>query len=378
MQKLLVFTIFMLCITVIAQDGGLYPTITFDNMLQLESVQQLNFETDLFIPNLYENSQDESLDAVIELGWFSYSQPSDRFLLLDNANTLYAVSSDGATTDWLEASDTIDAVPFANEFYVVLSSSLTSLSVRYDNFELYGGTSLVINVESSAIPSAIWVTCPENNADCYANVEVFQDGATIIYTLPPFDSMSAENSIISLQDSDLEQRSYLPANDENAVVRIGRIPLPYVVTSSLEGIVKLWNLDTGNVLYEVDNGTGEPSVFGNINADATYLVWRDNANQTLYLLDFETGENREVAPLNGDYAQWYFLSNDASVIIAVNLGGEPNIVVWDTVTGERTDLGNYRECDRPQPDMAHLTDNGTSLIIGCDTGLDIWRISEEG
>ena len=165
---------------------------------------------------------------------------------------------------------------------------------------------------------------------------------------------------------------------KNAVVRIGRIPLPYVVTSSLDGIVKLWNLDTGEIVYEVDNGTGEPSVFGNINADATHLVWRDNANQTLYLLNFETGENREIAPLNGDYAQWYFLSNDASVIIAVNLGGEPNVVVWDTETGERTNLGNYRECDRPQPDMARLTEDGSTLIIGCDTGLDIWRINQEG
>ena len=85
----------------------------------------------------------------------------------------------------------------------------------------------------------------------------------------------------------------------------------------------------------------------------------------------------EIAPLNGDYAQWYFLSNDVSVIIAVNLGGEPNVVAWDTETGERRNLGNYRECERPQPDMARLTEDGSTLIIGCDTGLDIWRINEE-
>lgn len=377
MRKLLIFTVFIICVTVIAQDETRYPAITSDNMLYLASVQQVNFETDLYIPSLHENAQDEPLDAVIELGWFTYSQSSDRFLLLDNVNTLYGVASNGATTAWLEASDTIDAVPFAEEFFALLSSSSNGFSVRYDNFALYGGTSLVINVDSSAIPSAIWVTCPENNADCYASVEAFQDGETIIYTLPSFDGIAGDNLVLDIADSDLEQRSYLPASDEEAVVRIGRIPLPYVVTSSLEGIVKLWNLDTGHILYEVDNGTGDPSVFGNINADATDLVWRDNANQTLYLLNFETGENREIAPLNGDYAQWYFLSNDTSVIIAVNLGGEPNVVVWDTVTGDRTDLGNYRDCNRPQPDMTGLTEDGTTLIIGCDTGLDIWRISEE-
>jgi WD40 repeat protein len=172
----------------------------------------------------------------------------------------------------------------------------------------------------------------------------------------------------------IDSLAYAPADDADAIVRIGRIPPPYTVTSSREGVVKLWNIQTGTVVYEVDNGTGEAAVFGAINSDATHLIWRDSRNESLYLLNFETGENRFVANLEGQYAQWYFLSNDASVALAVNLGFEPNVVAWDTVTGEQSILGEYRECSRPQPDMARFSTDGTTLVIGCDTGLDIWRV----
>jgi WD40 repeat protein len=148
------------------------------------------------------------------------------------------------------------------------------------------------------------------------------------------------------------------------------------VTSSIDGIVKLWNLETGETVYEVDNGTGEAAVFGNINKAATHLVWRDHDSKALYLLNFETGENRLIDELDAAYVQWFFLSNDASLIIAVNTNFEPNIVVWDVETGERTILGEYRHCNRPQPDMARLSADGTTLVIACDTGLDIWRIVE--
>lgn len=379
MRKLLVLIVLTFSVSVVAQEDVNYPVITSENILQLESAHQLSFDTDLYVPTLNPNGEDSPLEANIELGWFVHSSYLGRFLLIDDMNSLYSVFNTGEVTFSLDSANVIDAVSFGDGFFAILSATSDGFSVRYDDLQLYGGTNVVINVSSLAIPSAIWMTCPvassENGIDCYASVEAFQNGETIIFTLPSFAPISDNNIAINIMDSDLEQRPYLPVSDTEAVVRIGRIPPPYVVTSSLDGIVKLWSLDTDEVVYEVDNGTGEPSVFGNINADATHLVWRDNANQTLYLLNFETGENREIAPLNGDYAQWYFLTNDASVIIAVNLGGEPNVVIWDTATGERTDLGNYRDCERPQPDMARLTADGTTLIIGCDTGLDIWRIN---
>lgn len=177
------------------------------------------------------------------------------------------------------------------------------------------------------------------------------------------------------EDSEpFEQLPYPPASDETAVVRIGRIPPPYVVTSSLEGVVKLWDLATSEMLMMAENGRDEPSVFGAINHMATHFVWRDNANQFLFLLDFATGENLLVDELNGAYAQWLFLSDDASLIIAVNLDFEPNVVAWDVTSGERTILGEHRQCGRPQPDAAQLSADGTTLVIGCDAGLELWRV----
>lgn len=382
MQKLVILFVFILTSGAIAQEDIAYPIITSDNILQLESVHQLSFETDLFTSTQDQSGENSQFIANIQIGWFVYSSHLRRFLLIDNMNNLYPVFDIGETVFSLDEMNIIDAVSFGDGFFAILSALPTGFSVRYDNLQLEDGTSYIVNLTSSMMPSALWITCPETGLEdeigCYASVEAFQDDETVILTMPSFNVAIGSSFSIDTSEIELEQRPYLPASDTDAVVRIGRIPLPYVVTSSLDGIVKLWNLDTDEVVYEVDNGTGEPSVFGNINADATHLVWRDNANQTLYLLNFETGENREIAPLNGDYAQWYFLTNDASAIIAVNLGGEPNVVVWDTATGERTDLGNYRDCERPQPDMVRLTEDGSTLIIGCDTGLDIWRVNLEG
>jgi|GEM_PF-499499 len=382
MRILMIMALLLISIQVSAQVDTTYPPITSDNVLQLQSVDGIDFSTDIYVPPLSPQGENQYYPDHFNIGWFVYSAETERFLLIDNENSLSAVFADGSMTYTVPQVDVIDAAPFGDGFYAILFKTETGFSVWYDNLSLYGGTGFHIDVTSSAMPSAIWVTCPDdadmNGFGCIAHVEVTEDTMTSVFVLPAFDIVPGGVESITINDVDLASLSYTPSLDEHAVVRIGRIPLPYVVTSSLEGIVKLWNLDTGEVAYEVDNGTGEPSVFGNINASATHLVWRDNANQTLYLLNFETGENREIAPLNGDYAQWYFLSSDASVIIAVNLGGEPNVVVWNTETGERTNLGNYRECDRPQPDMARLTPDGSTLIIGCDTGLDIWRIHQEG
>lgn len=201
---------------------------------------------------------------------------------------------------------------------------------------------------------ALWLEARDNNREAVISV---QNPFT-----PPYETATL---------------AYAPASDPDTVVRIGRVPPPYAVTSSRDGIVKLWNIQTGEVIYEVDNGTGEASVFGAINSDATHLIWRDSQNESLYLLNFETGENRFIANLNGQYAQWYFLSSDTSLALAVNLGFEPNVVAWNTATGEKILLGEYRECSRPQPDMARLSADGTTLVIGCDTGFDIWRILPE-
>lgn len=175
--------------------------------------------------------------------------------------------------------------------------------------------------------------------------------------------------------SEIQTHPYAPATDPNAMVRIGRIMPPYVVTSSPEGEVKLWHLETGEVLASADVGD-MPAVFGQISPNSQWLVWRDPMSEAVNLLNFETGENQRIAELNGAYFQAFFVSDDGSVILAVDENFQPRIVAWITATGERIDLGEFRACSRV-PDMIRMSQDFTTLVIGCDTGLDIWRITPE-
>lgn len=364
----------LLSMTIVhAQERPSSPIITAENINQLQSAHQLDF-ADISIPEALADTLENPVPSV-DLGWFIYSQASDRFLLIDTTNRLYIVTTDGIATDIIENVNVIDAAVFGDDLFAVLLTTESGYAVWYDDF--YHDSSAVerqeITVDSENFPAAIWVTCPDNadvsGVGCYANVEITTTADGIIQQMPPFGQADSSNTL-----TPITELFYAPAQDSDAVVRIGRIPFPYVVTSTLDGQVSLWNLETESRLYTVDNATDVPSVFGNINTPATHLIWRDNPNETLYLLDFETRENTIIASLEGDYAQWYFLSNDATVAIAVNLGGEPNVIAWDITSGTQMDLGTYRECERPQPDMTRLTPDGTTLIIGCDSGLDIWRV----
>jgi hypothetical protein len=136
--------------------------------------------------------------------------------------------------------------------------------------------------------------------------------------------------------------------------------------------VKRWNLETGKVTAsaKVDALPGA----GQVNADGRYFGWRDGDSKALHLLDFEMGNDRVVAQINGNYIPFLLLASGADVIIGVNMGLTPTVTAWDVVSGRHLDLGEYRQCDR-QPDMVRLSGDGTTLVIGCNTGLDIWRVA---
>lgn len=167
-----------------------------------------------------------------------------------------------------------------------------------------------------------------------------------------------------------------PEADREAFVRIGRIPAPLAITSTTDGLVKLWNLETGEVTAEVTLD-GVP-VFGRVNeTTGQQLAWRDPESETLQLLDFGTGDNREIAPLDGAYIQAFALSPGADIVLGVAVGDDPVVAYWDVETGAYEVLGEYRECSRV-PDMVRLSEDGTTLVIGCDTGLDVWRVGAAG
>jgi hypothetical protein len=155
-------------------------------------------------------------------------------------------------------------------------------------------------------------------------------------------------------------------------------------------MLKWWNLEWGEEVntfpprggvvlrtHELDSlpGMGAINMFGVADDPPTtsHFAWRDGASSELHLLDFQTGEDQVVASLGGTYIPFLLLTVGADVIIGVNVGDQPNVVAWDVGTGEHLDLGEYRSCNR-QPDMVRLSRDGSTLVIGCDTGLDIWRI----
>ncbi|HRF94048.1 MAG TPA: WD40 repeat domain-containing protein, partial [Aggregatilineales bacterium] len=222
--------------------------------------------------------------------------------------------------------------------------------------DIDAGTPAVMNfaLTDELMPQALWV----------------DSGQTWIEALAIGDNTALVGYMSS--ETPPTYQPYAPADDPDALVRIGRILPPYVVTSSAEGEVKLWDLQTGDILASADVGD-MPAVFGQISPNGQFLVWRDPMSMGVNLLNFETGENKQIAELNGAYFQAFYVSDDGSVIMAVDEDFEPRVVAWIVATGERINLGNFRDCSRV-PDMIRMSHDMTTLVIGCDTGLDIWRI----
>lgn len=184
------------------------------------------------------------------------------------------------------------------------------------------------------------------------------------YALPGVEASGAAPDVLP----------FAPDSDPDTFARFGRIGAPYAVTATQAGVVTVWNLEAAAAIASARTD-GLP-VFGGLNRSATALAWRDPDYRELHLLDFTTGEDRLIAPLDGAYINYMLVTPDADVILGVHVGAQPIVAAWDTATGERTDLGAYRECTRT-PDMARLSGNAAVLVIGCDTGVDIWRVESE-
>jgi hypothetical protein len=178
---------------------------------------------------------------------------------------------------------------------------------------------------------------------------------------------------VPLGDAELVILPFAPAQGDTAIARIGRLPPPFAVTATENGMVSRWDLSAARLtaMVQVDS----VPIYGAMTPDSRYLAWRDPASTALHLLDFETGDDRVVVPLNGTYIPFILLTVKADVIIGVDVNDEPMVVAWDTGSGERHDLGLYRQCGRP-PDMVRLSGDGQALVIGCDQGLEIWRVKD--
>ena len=338
--------------------------ITRENIASLKPLAQIDFS---------------ALDGQFDSGWFTMDDAAAYILVRDREQRLWLLATEtgellGTFVLNTSTDDIVGLIDADFETIVDSAGDRTAFAALYmEGLRLH---MLVVPDISSAEPSQIsWET------DRRPQAMWLDANRWWIEFLPgqqddgPLVMQGAELTAADFQPDEAMLIPYGPASDEEAVVRMGRINPPVVVTSSQEGLVKVWDIQRDQLLTEADNGTGEAAVFGHINARLSHLAWRDPFNESLFLLDLVAAENRFVADLNGAYAQWLFLTQAADLILAVNLDFVPNIFAWDTATGEMLDLGPYRSCGRPQPDMARMSDDGTSLIISCDTGLELWRIA---
>lgn len=335
-----------------AQDD-VKVVIGAENIGQLQSVNQINFDD---LP--------ENLGEVIN-GRFLLRDDGEHIAVVNRENHILVVDSEGdfiggyfvadeknVITTFLEGDfraneDTIASIHTDGNFYYFAYARYTNGPPSYDNQ-----------------PVGVRIT-----TDRY--VEVWTD--TIGTAWVVYEGGTAHN--IYYYTSDYFKAG--PSADPESVIRIGRIEPPLAVTVTEDGRVKRWNMETGEVTAEVQiNPEDGLPIYGALNAGGdSDLAWRDPASSALHILNFETGEDRTIVPLNGVYIPFIFLTQQSDVIIGVNIDDQPIVVAWDVATSERYDLGMYRQCNRP-PDMVRLSQDGTTLVIGCDTGLDIWRISE--
>lgn len=325
------------------------PSISLETVRDLQSVLQIDFG----ISGAAWDDFDTGVVTVSDDG---------RYFAVPNANGEVVVWDDrGEIRRVSDGEGDVMAVTFTPDssgVVVVRNDILVDPPLNRINFTPLDGSDDTVSLSfpGEGMPQEVWMSDDDG-----VWVELFyaDSRAEIVYRA--FDP-----------DEPLVSVPYGPADDPDALVRIGRIPPPAAITSSPEGIVKRWDLEANQVTAEAAVEDG-PAVFGQISADGRFLAWRDPMSTALHRLDFETGEDEIVAQLGGAYVQGYFMAPGGDVIIGVDVDFEPIVLAWEADTGARIDLGTYRECSRV-PDLIRLSADGTTLVIGCDTGLDVWRI----
>lgn len=355
MNKILLAIVTVCAVVGVATAQEPTAIISTDNVLQLQPTVQID----------YANAPAEAGELVT--GWLRVSNDGTRVVTVNRANDL--LLWDTYTGDLL----TRYAVPgadggSANMMDIAWHDADTAIHSLHTD----GGAYYVAAYAPAAEDLAI-ITAPTGE-DTPVRVWAAEDDTTTWIEVTPADPAQTPYVLqLDLGTGAVVQRlESAPEAVRDAGVRIGRMPAPLAVTSTPEGEVTLWDMERGEPV-EVVSVAGMP-MFGHINGGSgRKLVWRDPSNADLHLLDFGSGQNQLVAPLDGAYYQALLLTPTADVILGVNVDLEPLVVAWDVETGERTALGEYRACGRT-PDMVQISTDGTTLVIGCDTGLDIWRV----
>lgn len=300
----------------------------------------------------------------IESGWLRVRHDGQQVVLLTEANNLvvWDIVQDRAVTDYqVKGQDGLPA-NMMDAFWT--PSGRMILSLHHD-----GATYTLARFEVQTESLSIYPLVAQQGTP----VRVWGDDEQAWLEWMPHDSTQIPYiTALNADGQEVQRFASIAEQDRDSVVRIGRMPAPLAITANEQGAVRLWNLEQEALLHEVT--LDQMPVFGHINGvNGRNLVWRDAYSDTLNLVDFESGAQTQVAILNGQYVQALLLGAEADVVLAVNVDLQPIVWAWVLPNPQPIELGEYRACGRT-PDMVQLSENGTTLVIGCDTGIDVWRV----
>lgn len=340
----------------LAAQENEYPVITANTIAALAPAVKIDFamlppEAGRVVNGRVYISSDGRRLAVINR--------ESQVVILDDAGAVLDVTDLILTGDGFPATFIDGSFDEAGERFVALHSASNAYFVTVKTVR---GDTRRVEVRSEDKPVSIWI----DREVIWLEVMPSESGR-----FPYMVQLAVAAAQGKLDQGDLVVVPFAPAQAPESIVRVGRLPPPFAVTAAEDGRVFRWNLNTGQMTGTVHVDT--LPIYGAMTPDGRFLVWRDPQSEALHLLDFEAQRDSIVARLNGAYVPFILVSPLADVAIGVHLADEPIVVVWETRTGQQHALGLYRQCQRP-PDLVSLSNNGTTLVIGCDAGLELWRV----
>ena len=343
----LLVALFVICTApVLAQEP-----ISADNFERLTPVTEINFDQlpvqvgTILNGRAYVDAAGAHVAVVNRDG---------QIVIFDSQGNLLAVTEPILTEDGFPATFIDGAFARDAPYFVAIYSGGDRFYLTVTQLD---GTRHVAAHQSPARPVAIW----SDRGEVW--LEMIPDDADTLPFLLRYaldDLAGPGETLPNVLSSDLQ-----------VVVRIGHLPLPLAVTAHEDGQVSRWNLEEGRRTHL--DLLPEVPIYGDLTPDGLYLLWRDAASQALHVYDFDTAEEQVSVALNGIYIPFLHITPDGQLIIGVDVDELPLIAVWPVATGQRHDIGPYRQCGRA-PDMVALSNDGSTLVIGCDSGIEFWKI----
>lgn len=335
-------------------------TISAENVRQLQPIIAYDFadvpEGILTASGLFAMNADAS--RVVTFGRLAETEPLSQAILWGYADTPIANRIDGGSILRFLSDDGRCLYAGYRSYFAVwqLEAESDEATLLYHSDDFTGDT-----------VNALWLDTENPSGDEGCNTRLYAEY---------FSAESGQSFVVDPDGEIVVPQLFSIQDDDLRMVRIGRIEVPFAITATFEGELFLWDISGNEILASAQ--AEALAAYGALSHDGRHFAWFAGDYNGLFLSDFSTSETRLVAELGGVYLSHMDVSHDASVIFGTDpQDNRGRVNAWLSDTGERIDLGAYRPCERTQPDMADISPDGSALVIGCDLGVQVWRIVEK-